>query len=102
MCEAVITTTEHEKSKKLATTLTDLLQNTLILRNIFAYLSPSGITSLTATNRSLRAIITFNPAVYRHLNLEIIKSLQFDVGIIDHGGNNWLRRQLDESLTEDE
>ncbi len=102
MGEAIIISTEREGFKRSATNLLEIFHNTLILSHIVAYLPPSAITRLTATNRALRDTITHTPGVYRHLDLRTVKNVNADLGAIDHGGEVWRNTQLDENLTEDE
>ena len=78
------------------------LNNSLILRSVVPYLPPSGVTALAATNRSFNQLIFKTPGVFRYLNLTSVKSAQFDIDNIDHGGQTWRNVQLDENLTEDE
>ncbi|KAJ6789524.1 hypothetical protein PWT90_03105 [Aphanocladium album] len=102
MSDTIITSTDCEGFKRSATSLLDIFHNTLILSHIVAYLPPSSITKLTATNRALRETITHTPGVYRHLDLTTVKRVHADLGAIDNGGEIWRNAQLDENLTEDE
>lgn len=102
MSDAIITSTEREGFKRSTTSLLDIFHNTLVLSHIVAYLAPSSITRLAATNRALRDTITHTPGVYRHLDLRTIKKVHADLGAIDHGGEIWRNTQLDENVTEDE
>lgn len=102
MSEAIIASTEREGFKRSNTDISDLCHNSLVLAHIVAFLAPSSITKLAATNRALRDSITHTPGVYRHLDLRTIKRVHTDLGAIDHGGEIWRNTQLDENLTEDE
>lgn len=102
MSDAIIDSTEREGFKRSATSLLDIFHNTLILSHIVAFLPPSSITRLTATNRALRSTITHTPGVYRHLELTTVNKVHADLGAIDHGGQVWRNTQLDENLSEDD
>ncbi|KAJ6439769.1 ubiquitin fusion degradation protein (Ufd1) [Purpureocillium lavendulum] len=82
--------------------LFDILHNSLILRNTVPHLAVSSILNLAATDRSFRALINQTPGVFRHLDLTRVKTAQFDIDEIDHGGQVWRNVQLDENLTEDD
>ncbi|KAK8146488.1 hypothetical protein G3M48_003033 [Beauveria asiatica] len=96
MGEVIVTSTERERFKKSATNFQDISHNSLVLSHIVAFLPPSSITRLTATNRALRDAITHTPGIYRHLDLQTVKKAHID------GGEISTSTQLDESLTEDE
>ncbi|KAM3432090.1 hypothetical protein MY4824_006757 [Beauveria thailandica] len=96
MGEVIVTSTERERFKKSATNFQDISHNSLVLSHIVAFLPPSSITRLTATNRALRDAITHTPGIYRHLDLQTVKKAHID------GGEVSTSTQLDESLTEDE
>lgn len=99
MAEATI---HSNGSKKSAPNLLDIFYNTLLLDQVAAYLTLCGIVNLAATSRVLRKSIINAPYVYRNLNLKTIRSLQFDLGVIDHGSETLRNSQLDDSVTEDE
>ncbi|KAI0477170.1 hypothetical protein GGR56DRAFT_665300 [Xylariaceae sp. FL0804] len=87
----------------LATSLLDLLSNTLVLRQTVPYLPISALLKLAATSRSFRDLLDHTPGVFRHINLTRVKAAQLDhVGAVDHGGQILHHEQLDEDLTEDE
>ncbi|OAA35838.1 hypothetical protein BBO_08490 [Beauveria brongniartii RCEF 3172] len=96
MGEVIVTSTKRERFKKSATNFQDISHNSLVLSHIVAYLPPSSITRLTATNRALRDAITHTPGIYRHLDLQTVKKAHID------GGEVSTSTQLDESLTEDD
>ncbi|KAM3541406.1 hypothetical protein ARSEF1564_005702 [Beauveria bassiana] len=96
MGEVIVTSTERERFKKSAIDFQDISHNSLVLSHIVAYLPPSSISRLTATNRALRDAITHTPGIYRHLDLQTVKKAHID------GGEITTSTQLDESLTEDE
>jgi hypothetical protein len=79
-----------------------LLHNDLVLRHTTPYLGVGDILRLGASCRTLSALLGHTPQVFRRLDLSAVKSAQFDVHAIDHGGNTWRNVQLDENLTEDE
>jgi len=83
-------------------TLLSLLSNTLILSHTTPYLPVSAVLNLAATSRSFRGLIYKTPQVFRHLDLSGVRSAQFKIEGIDHGGETWRNVQLDENLTEDE
>ncbi|OAA52970.1 hypothetical protein ISF_09138 [Cordyceps fumosorosea ARSEF 2679] len=99
MSQVVVDTTEREGFKRSATNLLDIVHNTLVLSHIVAYLPPSSITKLTATNRAIRDTITHTPGVHRHLDLTTVKRAYTSVGAINHGGDV---TPLVENLTEDD
>lgn len=86
----------------LPTTLLNLLSNTLILYQTAPYLPVSSLLALGATSKSFRALVHHTHGVFRHLDLTEIKSAQFQIAAIDHGGEVWRNVQLDENVTEDE
>lgn len=79
-----------------------LLSNHLILNHTVPYLSISALLNLSATSRSFRELTYETPSLFRHLDLTEVKTAQFDIDGIDHGGETWRNVQLDENLTEDE
>ncbi|KAL7923315.1 hypothetical protein ACQKWADRAFT_290550 [Trichoderma austrokoningii] len=85
-----------------ATSLYGTIHNSLVLSHVIPYLSISGILSLAATNRAVRALLFTTPGVFRHLDLTHIKALNFEIARIDHGGEVWRNVQLDENVTEDD
>ncbi|OIW24724.1 hypothetical protein CONLIGDRAFT_648850 [Coniochaeta ligniaria NRRL 30616] len=82
--------------------LLQLLSNTLILCHATPYLPVTDILTLAATSRAFRYLIYETPQVFRYLDLRPLKSAQFDIEGIDHGGETWRNVQLDENLTEDD
>lgn len=82
--------------------LLQTLLNRLVLDNIIPYLPIHSLLNLASTNRDFRSLVYESPGVFRHLDLTRVKTAQFDVDNIDHGGQVWRNVQLDESLTEDE
>ncbi|KAI1497926.1 hypothetical protein F5X99DRAFT_395069 [Biscogniauxia marginata] len=79
-----------------------LLANTLVLHQTIPYLPISALLNLATTSRSFRDLLLRTPGVFRYLDLTRVKTAQFDVGGIDHGGEVWRNVQLDENLTEDD
>ncbi|KAK3381950.1 hypothetical protein B0H63DRAFT_451239 [Podospora didyma] len=79
-----------------------LLTNSLILCHTTPYLSCSEVLNLAATSRAFRYLVYHTPQVFRRLDLTNVKSVQFDIDSIDHGGETWRNVQLDENLTEDD
>lgn len=86
----------------LPTTLLYLLSNTLVLSQTTPYLTISSLLALGATSKSFQSLIRGTPTVFRHLDLTKVKSAQFEIAAIDHGGEVWRNVQLDENVTEDE
>jgi hypothetical protein len=83
-------------------TLLHLLSNSLILCHAAPYLTITEILRLGATCRTFRFLVLQTPLVFRRLDLCGLKSAQFDMPGIDHGGQTWRNVQMDENLTEDE
>jgi len=94
--------TLHETNEQLPSTLLQLLSNSLILYHTSPYLTASSLLALGATSKSFKALIHDTPSVFRHLDLTRVKSAQFEIAGIDHGGEVWRNVQLDENVTEDE
>ncbi|KAI1813878.1 hypothetical protein GGS20DRAFT_449701 [Poronia punctata] len=86
----------------LTPSLLDLLSNTLVLYQTAPYLPVSALLSLAATSRSFQHLIYDTPGVFRHLDLSQVKTAQFDIDGIDHGGQVWRNVQVDEHVTEDD
>ncbi|KAI8628543.1 hypothetical protein F5Y19DRAFT_143235 [Xylariaceae sp. FL1651] len=95
-------TGEHLETFDSTLSLLELLSNTLVLHQTVPYLPISAILNIAATSRSFRALLQHTPGVFRHLDLTRVKTAQFDIGGIDHGGEVWRNVQLDENLTEDD
>ncbi|KAI1271922.1 hypothetical protein F5Y07DRAFT_381516 [Xylaria sp. FL0933] len=90
-------------SSGLTPSLLDLLANNLVLYQILPYLPVSAVLNIAATSRPFRHLLLSNAsAVFRHLDLTRVKTAQFDIDGIDHGGQVWRNVQLDENLTEDD
>ncbi len=84
------------------TSLLQLLSNPLILYQTVPYLPISSLFALGASSKSFEDLIYHTPRVFRHIDLTRVKSVQFEVEAIDHGGEIWRNVQLDENVTEDE
>ncbi|KAI0008381.1 hypothetical protein F4779DRAFT_628540 [Xylariaceae sp. FL0662B] len=82
--------------------LFDTLSNTLVLHQTVPYLPVSSLLNLAATSRSFRDLVRYTPGVFRQLDLTHVRTAQFDIDGIDHGGEVWRNVQLDENLTEDD
>ncbi|KAI1268199.1 hypothetical protein F5Y18DRAFT_377731 [Xylariaceae sp. FL1019] len=95
-------TRDHSETSGSNSSLFDLLSNTLILHQTVPYLPISSVLNVAATSKSFCELLQKTPGVYRHLDLTRIKSAQFDIDAIDHGGEVWRNVQLDENLTEDD
>ena len=102
MSQATVNGQTREEFETTSPSLFDILHNSLVLRNTVPYLSVSSILSLAAVDRAFRALVFSTPGVFRHLDLSRVKTAQFDIDAIDHGGEVWRNVQLDENLTEDE
>ncbi|CAJ2504622.1 Uu.00g120160.m01.CDS01 [Anthostomella pinea] len=83
-------------------TLFSLLSTTLIFHQTIPHLPISTVLNLASASRSFRDLLQYTPGAYRHLDLTRVKTAQFDVDGIDHGGQVWRNVQLDENLTEDD
>lgn len=81
----------------LPTTLLQLLSNSLVLSQTTPYLLPSSLLALGATSKSFQSLFRETPTVYRHLDLTKVKSAQFEIAAIDHGGEVWRNVQLGQS-----
>lgn len=86
----------------LPITLLQLLSNSLVLYQTTPYLPVASLLALGATSKSFKELIHHTPNVFRHLDLTKVKSAQFEIAAIDHGGEVWRNVQLDENVTEDE
>ena len=86
----------------LPTTLVDLLNNTLVLRQTAPYIPVASLLALSSASRSLRLLIYSSPEAFRHLNLSVIKGACIDASPIDSGGTSWRAERMDESLTEED
>lgn len=93
--------TQHHDTK-LPISLLQLLSNSLVLYQTTPYLPVASLLSLGATSKSFKELIDSTPNVFRHLDLTKVKSAQFEIEAIDHGGEVWRNVQLDENVTEDE
>ena len=87
----------------LPVSLTDLLSNTLVLRQTAPYLPVSALRNLSRTSKALHHIIFQSPEAFRYLDLSPVKSalVPFD-GPLDAGGINWRSERMDEALSEDD
>jgi hypothetical protein len=83
-------------------TLLQILSNPLILHHTIQYLPISSLLALGAASKPLQGIIHHTPNIFRFLDLSKVKSVQFEISQIDHGGEVWRNVQLDENVTEDE
>ncbi|KAI3320983.1 hypothetical protein HD806DRAFT_209494 [Xylariaceae sp. AK1471] len=92
----------HFETSDFTPSLLDLLSNTLVLYQTIPYLPISAILNVAATSRSFRHLLHNTPGVFRHLDLTQIKTAQFNIDGIDHGGEIWRNVQVDENLTEDD
>ncbi|KAI2627638.1 hypothetical protein GGR54DRAFT_628743 [Hypoxylon sp. NC1633] len=83
--------------------LLDLLTNSLVLHQTIPYLPISSLLNLAATSPSFRELLLRRtPGVFRHLDLTRVRTAQFDIDSIDHGGEVWRNVQVDENLTEED
>ena len=83
-------------------TLFQILSNPLILHHTIQYLPISSLLALGAASKPFQGIIHRTPSIFRFLDLSQVKSVQFEIRQIDHGGEVWRNVQLDENVTEDE
>ncbi|KAL4787522.1 hypothetical protein BJX76DRAFT_298877 [Aspergillus varians] len=102
-------TDEEESVKELydapprATSVEDILGNTLILDHLVPYLSPGSLLALSATSRFVRSLIEETPYVFRHLDLSTCRGAQLAYqSPIGPGGQSRQAERMDETLTEDE
>ncbi|KAI0173117.1 hypothetical protein GGR52DRAFT_373541 [Hypoxylon sp. FL1284] len=83
--------------------LLDLLSNTLVVHQIVPYLPISSLLNLAAASASFRELLLrLTPGVFRHLDLTRVRTAQFDIDGVDHGGEIWRNVQVDENVTEDD
>ncbi len=86
-----------------ATSLNDVLENSLILDHLVPYLSLGSLLALSATSRFMHSLIQETPYIFRHLDLSNCRGAQLvDQSPIDPGGQLWRTERMDESLSEDE
>ncbi|KAF2966855.1 hypothetical protein GQX73_g6728 [Xylaria multiplex] len=96
-------TRDYIGTSDLTPSLLDLLSNSLVLYQTLPHLPVSAILNIAATSRSFRhLLLNSTPGVFRHLDLTQVKTAQFDIDGIDHGGEVWRNVQVDENLTEDD
>ncbi|CZT12149.1 uncharacterized protein RCO7_11147 [Rhynchosporium graminicola] len=102
MDETFRSDTSNFSNPSLPTSLLQLLSNSLVLHQTTPYLPPSSLLTLGATSKSLQTLFRETPTVYRYLDLTKVRSAQFEIAAIDHGGEVWRNVQLDENVTEDD
>ena len=86
----------------LPATLIDVLENSVILRQLAPYIEIRSLLNLSATNNAIREFIFSQPEPWRRLDLTGVKSAIIDSSPIDIGGFAWRAERMDESLTEDD
>ncbi|KAK8252534.1 hypothetical protein HDK77DRAFT_152969 [Phyllosticta capitalensis] len=85
------------------TTLFDLLNNSLLLRNIAPHLPVSSLFSLARVSKDFFDLVTSSPDAFRYLDLSAVKSAAApSPKPLDAGGISWRAERMDEALTEDE
>jgi hypothetical protein len=91
-------------TNNIPTTLTDLLSNTLVLRQIAPYIPVASVYALAATSKGLHDIVHHQASdVFRYLDLSSVQSAAVvPYEPLDSGGISWRSERMDESLTEDE
>ncbi|AEO59174.1 hypothetical protein MYCTH_2139749 [Thermothelomyces thermophilus ATCC 42464] len=82
--------------------LLQLLANSLVLSQTAPYLSCYDVLNLAATARAFRFLVYHTPNVFRRLDLGRVKTAQFEIDAIDHGGQTWRNVQVDEYLSEED
>ncbi|KAL2178190.1 uncharacterized protein P884DRAFT_197808 [Thermothelomyces heterothallicus CBS 202.75] len=82
--------------------LLQLLANSLVLSQTAPYLSCYDVLNLAATARAFRFLVYHTPNVFRRLDLGRVKTAQFEIDDIDHGGQTWRNVQVDEYLSEED
>ncbi|KAI0509764.1 hypothetical protein F5B22DRAFT_315037 [Xylaria bambusicola] len=96
-------TRDYLETSNHTSNLFGLLSNNLVLYQTLPYLPVSAILNIAATSRPFRDLLLHGtPSVFRHLDLTQVKTAQFDIDGIDHGGQVWRNVQVDENLTEDD
>lgn len=92
----------HQHDSDLPISLLQLLSNSLVLHQTTPYLPLASLLALGATSKEYKVLVHNTPNVFRHVDLTKVKSAQFEIAAIDHGGEVWRNVQLDENVTEDE
>ncbi|XXG95267.1 hypothetical protein Hte_001528 [Hypoxylon texense] len=83
--------------------LLELLSNTLVVHQIIPYLPIASILNLAAASPSFRELLLRRtPGIFRHLDLTRVRTAQFEIDGVDHGGEIWRNVQVDENVTEDD
>lgn len=91
----------HSQSKP-RTTIHDLLNNSIVLRQTAPYVPIRSLLALGETCKTLHDLIFAQSEAWRYLDLSNIRSAQIDSSPIDVGGVSWRAERMDEALTEDD
>lgn len=83
-------------------TLSDLLSNSLVLRQTAPYIPVATLCALMGTSWSVRQTIKQSSDATRYLNLSTVHIPTLDDKPLDGGGISWRNERMDEALTEDE
>ncbi|KAK7548263.1 hypothetical protein IWX49DRAFT_207321 [Phyllosticta citricarpa] len=85
------------------TTLFNLLNNSLLLRNIAPHLPAASLFALARTSKSFFELVTSSPDAFRYLDLSVVSSAAAPSHEpLDSGAITWRAERMDEALTEDE
>ena len=83
-------------------TLLDLLNTSLVLRQIAPYIPLRSSHALALAARAYHDVLRNPPETYRYLDMSKLKLGSHVVAPIDIGGINWRSERMDEALTEDD
>jgi len=87
----------------LPTTLLDLLNNALVLRQLLPYLPVTSALALASSCKPIRSSLYETPDTFRYLDLSHVRSAILpNDGPLDRGGNTFRSQRMDEALTEDD
>ncbi|KAM3421298.1 hypothetical protein BST61_g1698 [Cercospora zeina] len=91
-----------ENSEQLPLTLTDVLSNAVVLRQLTPHIPVREVLRLAVTCKAIRAILYNHSEAWRYLDLNGVQRAIIKTSPIDVGGVSWRAERMDESLTEDE
>ncbi|KAK7519664.1 uncharacterized protein IWZ02DRAFT_299642 [Phyllosticta citriasiana] len=85
------------------TTLFDLLNNSLLLRNIAPHLPVASLFALARTSKTFFELVTSSPDAFRYLDLSVVSSAAAPSHEpLDSGAITWRAERMDVAVTEDE
>ena len=86
----------------LPASLIDILDNSLILKQLTPYIPIASRLALAATSKTICHILQSSPETYRYVDLSAWQSARVPDMAVDRGGVNWRSQRMDEALTEDD